>query len=352
MIWIRADANSEIGSGHMMRCLSIADACKELGEQVCFLIADEGGVELLSKRGHDYIVLGTDYQRMEEELQPGMGERQLQRLLGEHPHGLLLIDSYFVTEQYLKALREYAKVVYMDDIPRFAYPVDAIVNYNIYGEDMEYDGECGTFFLGPGFAPLREQFQKVEYQVRSEAKNVLITTGGSDKYNLAGKILDEVMTKEGTKELCYHVVSGVFNPHRTYLEKLAEKNGNIKVHCNVTDMAGLMKECDIAITAGGSTVYELSAVGVPTLCFSFVDNQELIVENFYRKGLVAYGGNYLKEQEAFAGNVAEALHELAANEQLRRSYSNRQRALVDGSGAKRLAGELCQMAGRKIVTGQ
>lgn len=347
MMWIRADANSEIGSGHIMRCLSIADACKELGEQVCFLVADEGGVELLSKRGHDYIVLGTDYQRMEEELQPGMGERQLQRLLGEHPHGLLLIDSYFVTEQYLKALREYAKVVYMDDIPRFSYPVDAIVNYNIYGEDMEYSGETGKLFLGPEFAPLREQFQNVEYQVSPVAKNVLITTGGSDKYNLAGKILEEVLSREGIKELYYHVVSGAYNPHLAYLEQLAKEHSNIKLHCNVTDMAGLMKECDIAITAGGSTMYELSAVGVPTLCFSFVDNQELIVENFYRKGLVAYGGNYLKEQEAFAGNVAEALQELVAKEELRRSCSNRQRALVDGNGAKRLAGELRRMLKRE-----
>jgi len=343
MIWIRADANSEIGSGHMMRCLSIADACRKLGEQVCFLIADEGGVELLSKRGHDYIVLGTDYQRMEEELHPGMGERQLQRLLGEHPHGLLLIDSYFVTEQYLKTLREYAKVVYMDDIPRFAYPVDAIVNYNIYGEDMEYDRETEKFFLGPKFAPLREQFQDVEYQVSPLVKNVLITTGGSDKYNLAGKILEEVLIREEIKELCYHVVSGVFNPHQAYLEQLAKEHSNIKLQCNVTDMAGLMKECDIAITAGGSTMYELSAVGVPTLCFSFVDNQELIVENFYRKGLVVYGGNYLKEQEAFAGNVAEALSGLWVNTELRRGYSSRQRALVDGKGAFRLAGELCKM---------
>ena len=90
-------------------------------------------------------------------------------------------------------------------------------------------------------------------------------------------------------------------------------------------------------------MYELSAVGVPILCFSFVDNQELIVENFYRKGLVAYGGNYLKEQEDFAGNVAKALEGLLVNTELRRSYSSRQRALVDGNGAHRLALKLVEM---------
>lgn len=348
MIWIRADAGKNIGSGHVMRCLSIAAGLQKAGQEICFITADEAPRELLEARGIKYLVLHTAYNRMEEELDV------LEPLLSEHRPELLLIDSYHVTEAYFRRVGKYAKTVYMDDIPRFAYAVDGVANYNIYGEDMPYRElycrektvhELPRLFLGPAYAPLREQFRESQYKVRSKAEHVLITTGGSDRYNLAGKILQEVLGREKLQDLHYHVVSGAFNPHLGELEKLAAHYGGIQIYRNVSDMAGLMKQCDMAITAGGSTMYELSAVGIPTLCFSFVDNQELIVENFYRKKLVAYGGNYLKEQERFAGNVADALTFLAGEEALRRRYSDRQRMLVDGKGAERLAEGLCKMIG-------
>lgn len=368
MIWIRADANKDIGSGHVMRCLSIAAALQKMGEQVCFIVADEGAATLLQDRGQEYKILHTVYKDMESELERFCG------MLCEQKPDLLLVDSYFTTEKYLRKVREVVRVAVMDDVPRFAYPVDGIVNYNIYGADLKYEevmrkadernGEGCTcagdlpegrtrrgtqhcLCLGTAYAPLREQFQGIAYTVRQVVGDVLITTGGSDKYNLAGKILEAVLAKKETSGLGYHVVSGAFNPHLPYLQELAEKHTNIKLYQNVRDMASLMQQADIAITAGGSTMYELCAVGVPILCFSFVDNQELIVETFAGKGLVAYGGNYLKEKEAFAGNVTEALAALAGSFEARQSYSSRERQLVDGKGAHRLAEALCEWAARK-----
>lgn len=340
MIWIRADANKEIGSGHMMRCLSIAEALQQKGKEVRFLVADESAKELLRSKGQNYRILNSSYDKMEEELEELIG------MLAEYQPDLLLIDSYYVTENYLRSLREYVKVIYMDDIPRFAYPVDGIINYNIYGDSMPY-GEMAPdggqeLLLGPSYAPLRKQFREVTYTVRPVAENVLITTGGSDKYNLAGRILKEVLAGAANSKLHYHVVSGAFNPHYSMLEELAGEHGNISLYRNVTDMAELMQKCDIAITAGGSTMYELCAVGVPTLCFSFVDNQELIVKTFLQKKLVAYGGDYLTEKEMFPANVAAALEALAGDRELRQWYSDRVRQLVDGCGADRIAEALCR----------
>lgn len=348
MIGIRADANREIGLGHVMRCLSIADALRAEGQQVCFILADNNAEELLKGRGQEYHILNSAYNRMEEELE------DLQKFLKEKKIGLFLIDSYQVTENYLARLKSMVKTIYMDDIPKFAYPVDGIINYNIYGGDMPYQELTLTrngqkepkLWLGPAYAPLREQFQGIDYKFRPVAENVLITTGGSDKYNLAGSILEAVLTKEDTaeytRELHYHVVSGAFNPNYHFLEEMAGKYPNIHLYQNVTNMAELMEKCDVAITAGGSTMYELCAVGVPIICFSFVDNQELIVENFYKKNLVAYGGNYLKEKEAFSGNVARALTELVKDEKLRQEFSRKARQLVDGQGAERIAAALCE----------
>ncbi|MBE5868302.1 MAG: UDP-2,4-diacetamido-2,4,6-trideoxy-beta-L-altropyranose hydrolase [Lachnospiraceae bacterium] len=336
MIWIRADAGENIGSGHIMRCLSVAAALKKAGEEVRFVTANEDACSLLAGAGADCLVLRSAYNKMEEELQV------LEPLLDRYRPDLLLIDSYYITENYFCSVGKYTKVVYMDDIPRFVYPVDGIINYNIYGESMPYSeqasGKVPVLLLGPSYAPLREQFWENEYEVRSEVKHVLITTGGGDRYNLAGKILHEVLGRPQLGGMCFHVVSGMFNPYYDELAKIgAWAPDRVQLYRNLSDMAGLMKDCDVAITAAGSTVYELCAVGVPMLCFSYVDNQELIVEHFKRRQLVAYGGNYLREKEAFAGNVADALTFLAGQEGLRQQYSERQRLLVDGRGAERIA---------------
>jgi len=341
MIFIRADANKEIGSGHVMRCLSIAAALKQTGKEVCFLVADEEAGALLEACQQRYTVLHSDYSDMEGEL------GKLREIFESASPELMLIDSYYVTEHYLRETGKITRTAYVDDIPLFAYPVDMLINYNIYGKDLDYEATTASagkddavekqLLLGASYAPVREQFCNVNYELRPRVENVLVTTGGSDKYNLAEMILKELLGREDTGKLQYHVVSGIYNPHFRRLEELKRQHPGVHLYQNVTDMAGLMKKCDVAITAGGSTVYELCAVGVPMLCFSFVDNQRKIVDSLRDGKLVEYGGNYTAERECFAGNIADALERLMKSEQLRKQYSDAERRLVDGKGAQRIA---------------
>lgn len=333
MIWIRADANREIGTGHVMRCLSIARAINKCGQQVCFLTADESAVPLFEAGGQEYRVLHTDYTRMEEELP------QLTELFSEEKPQFFLADSYFVTAEYLRRIREYVPVGYMDDKCISGFPVDVLINYNIFAREALYGTvNAGTrLLLGTEYVPLREEFSGVEYPVREKAEQVLITTGGSDRYNLAGQLLEQVLANPETKRLRYAVVSGAYNVNLPKLREIERKHENVRICCNVTDMSRLMRESDIAVSAGGSTMYELCAVGVPIICFSFVDNQERIVEGFVKQGLVSFGGNYLTQGEKMLAHVAEHIAGLAADKTLRLSYSERQRQLVDGRGAMRIA---------------
>ena len=335
MIVIRADANSKIGMGHVMRCLSVAKKLMEKGEQVLFLTADENPAPVLLREKIPYRVLHTDYSRMEEELSVSMP------VIREQKPGAVLIDSYYVTKQYLCSVREAARTVYMDDLYAFSYPVDMLINYNIYADDLCYRKDNSmagtTFLLGPSYAPLREEFSDVPYTVKGEAERILITTGGSDSYNLAGGFLQEALQKESTKYKIYHVVSGSLNPHLKELSFLAEAHENIVLHKNVTHMAELMRECDVAISAGGSTMYELSAVGVPVITFSFAKNQEKIAETFSNLGYAAWGGNYLSDQEKMVPAVIRIMAELCADKQRRMAYSSKARTLVDGRGAERVA---------------
>ena len=341
MIGIRADANSEIGTGHVMRCLSIAVALQKCGQEVCFILADEAAADLLETKGQKYLVLHSDYTQMEAEVP------KLCRALEENSMETLLIDSYFVTAEYLEQVGKIVRTVYMDDLNMIPYPVDVVVNYNIYGDLLPYKEnavkETTQFLLGTAYAPLREEFQHVEYAVRDVVQNVLVTTGGADKYNLAGQILQKVLQYPVTKDLQYHVVSGAFNQNFPALQELAGKYANVHIHQNVTKMAELMKNCDVAITAGGSTMYELSAVGVPIICFSFAENQEQLVQTFVRKQKVCFGGNYLTERQALFDHIAENLGLLIVQNEIREKYSKAGRTLVDGQGTLRIARAICEL---------
>lgn len=375
MVVIRADANSKIGMGHVMRCLSVADALLKRGEEVLFVTADDTPVPLLTKKGIPYRVLHTDYADMEAELP------ELWEVLRELPQGAespdaalaqkntsILVDSYYVTEKYLAALKKRITTIYMDDIYAFSYPVDMLINYNIYGEEMGYEKDAAfadtKLLLGTEYVPLREEFSagagyaQSRKELSAETENVtpaedrlhqtaeqgrtadggiLITTGGSDSFNLAGQLLMEAMKYDALKEKEYHVVSGSLNPHIGELQALAQKHENIHIHCNVTNMAELMAESEVALSAGGSTLYELCAVGVPVIAFSFAENQERLVQTFVKRGIAQYGGNYRTDGNKMIQNTIAGLETLLEDKNLRTEYRKKARTLVDGKGAERIA---------------
>lgn len=375
MVVIRADANSKIGMGHVMRCLSVADALLKRGEEVLFVTADDTPVPLLTKKGIPYRVLHTDYADMEAELP------KLWNALSELPQGpgvpeaalpqkntSILVDSYYVTEKYLAALKKRITTIYMDDIYAFSYPVDMLINYNIYGEEMGYEKDAAfadtKLLLGANYVPLREEFSagagyaQSRKELSAETENVtsaedrlhqtaeqgrtadggiLITTGGSDSFNLAGQLLMEAMKYDALKTKEYHVVSGSLNPHIGELQALAQKHENIHIHCNVTNMAELMAESKVALSAGGSTLYELCAMGVPVIAFSFAENQERLVQTFVKRGIAQYGGNYRTDGNKMIQNTIAGLETFLEDKNLRSEYRKKARTLVDGKGAERIA---------------
>jgi spore coat polysaccharide biosynthesis predicted glycosyltransferase SpsG len=255
----------------------------------------------------------------------------------------ILIDSYFVTEHYLRELSIYYTITYMDDRNYVPYPVQNVINYNIYGEETAYK-QIGNhsnirtkYLIGCSYVPLRTEFQEVSYRVNEKILSVLITTGGSDKYNIAGKLIDAVKKAGLTINLEIHVVSGVFNYNLPYLIEEARTDPKIHIHQNVTNMSMLMQQCDVAIAAGGSTMYELCAVGVPSICFSLAENQKLMVEYFKMNGLALYAGDYQEVKDELIGEITRLLNYLNENVEDRRALSNSVRQLVDGYGTERIA---------------
>ena len=164
MILFRADGSNRIGSGHIMRCLSLADAAGERGMDCLFVTAGAEFRDIIQDRGYRCIVLGTDYTDMESELPT------LTRILSREKPDTIIADSYQVTANYLETLRHYGKLVYIDDLAAFAYPVDALINYSLGAEDVDYKALYAgqtepKMLIGPRYIPLRRDFQNLIFVI-------------------------------------------------------------------------------------------------------------------------------------------------------------------------------------------
>lgn len=329
MLYIRVDMNNRIATGHMMRCLSIADAAKSLGEEVTFILADNQALGLIKKRGHHAIVLRIPWDDKELEL------KFLKKIIWDYQISRLLVDSYQVTPAYLGELKKYTEVFYIDDINAFHYPVDALICYANYWEKFKHreNYENVKLYLGTEYTPLRTGFSDCgEKNIRPGVEHLLLLSGGSDPYGILDGILERIH-RERYRQVS--VICGIYYPRYKELCEKYKKNENVRIYQGIPDVVRYMREADMAVSAGGTTLYELCAAGTPAISYSFADNQLGNVEKFDEDGLISYAGDLRKDP--VADRVAGFLEYYGQNQQLRRERSLRMQELVDGKGALRIA---------------
>ena len=338
MFYIRADANKEIATGHIMRCLSIALELKKRNIDTTFITADYQADEFILARGFQTICLDSEWNNLNSEID------KMEVLIKEKSIKRLLVDSYFITNEYLENLSRKTKIIYIDDLGEISYPVNKIINYNIYGKEIDYHKLVGSnevkLFLGTEYAPLREEFQNITPIFRKEVKSIFISTGGTDNYNIAGTILAKIAQKEKYENIDFHVISGKMNGNFPKLMKLAEQNTNIFIHSNVQRMSEIMCQCDVAVSACGSTMYELCCCGLPIITFSFADNQKLGVKAFEKAGVAVNCGDARDGLEELVEKIEQAMEYLIKDCKLRNTMYKSAISLVDGQGVKRLVNEL------------
>lgn len=340
IIGIRADGNAALGMGHLMRCISIAAALEKQGARCIFFTAGEQAGELLREKGFPCEVLDTDYRDMEAEL-PG-----LKKMAESYDLKLWLVDSYQITQSYVQVLRKSCPVIYLDDVGEQIYEADGLMNYNIYGDRLGYEARCPAhmrLFLGTDYVPVKEEFVTTPYTVREEVQNVLITMGGSDTLNITGQ-LSQSLLQRLPKEIGLTLICGRFNPHLQELMQLQESTHRVRVLVDVADMWNRLAQADLAVSAAGSTMYELSTMGVPTVCCFYVENQRRIAEGFEARVGMCNAGDYAAEPEMVLERLTEAVIDLAENKEMRKKLSARMKRVTDGQGAARLAREILKCA--------
>lgn len=359
VIIFRVDANEKIASGHLMRCLTIAEECRKQGENCRFLLAEDKETNRITERGFSYHVLNSAWDQLDTEV------GSLQQYLAENPCKWLVVDSYQATAGYLQRLNKICPVLYLDDFGEVGYDVTAVLHYGLVQDPEKYTADYlqneVQALAGPEYIPLREEFQPAHLaELREKQKGrqsgqgkggsdsdrmvdqpaVLITTGGTDPYHVTEQVLKYCLADGTFHNYQYQVVVGSMNDHAQELRQLAEEYtvdgvSPISLHFGVTHMSDLMCQCDYAISAGGTTLYELCACGVPTVCFSFTDNQLPAVHLLEEQQVMCYAGD--ARGGDLPAEIGKYLSEYIRHPEKAIQHQKRMRKLVDGRGGWRIA---------------
>ena len=347
MIVFRVDANEKVATGHLMRCLAIAEECRKQGEICQFLLAEDKETDRIKERGFSCHILNSAWDHLDTEVE------LLQRYLIENPCKWLVVDTYQATAGYLQRINEMCPVLYLDDFGEEDYAVTAVLHYGIVKNPEKYAKHYSQrgvqALVGSEYIPLREEFQPTHLaelrKNRIDSQSILLTTGGTDPYHVTEGVLEYCMNDQASHNYHFHVVVGSMNDHVQELQQLAEEHAKegsspITLHFGVKHMSDLMCQCDYAISAGGTTLYELCACGIPTVCFSFTDNQLPAVQLLEQQQIMRYAG------DAREGEIGEKigvhLAKYMENPEETAQYRDRMSLLVDGRGVWRIASFLCQ----------
>jgi UDP-2,4-diacetamido-2,4,6-trideoxy-beta-L-altropyranose hydrolase len=338
-ITFRVDASTQMGIGHVMRCLALAEVLQENGANVGFICRKHDGnlidkirtygfnvseLELLqdvqtdNKLAHSYW-LGVTQQHDAKEC---INILQLEKV------DWLIVDHYALDEDWHNELNKYCnKLMVIDDIADRKFQCDVLLNQNLGICKDDYKDKVPNnceLLLGCDYALFRPEFLK--YRSKSlfkrkstrEVKNILVSMGGSDNENITYKILQKL---DGNFNIV--VVLGAISVHKEMIEKYAVGK-TIKVVFDVVNMAQLMFDADLSIGAGGATSWERCCLGLPTLMYITADNQKNVAKNLNKSGAVK-----------IVRNLKSDLTEISSNFNLWINMSNQATKVCDGMGGLR-----------------
>ena len=313
----------KIGFGHITRCISLCQAFKEQNILPQFVVNGDNIMRELLKENS----LIFDWLKEKERLLKIVSDSEI-----------VIIDSYLADISLYEQISCLTKVpVYIDDIKRLDYPRGIVVNGGIFAEELSYNEINGALFLlGTRYSLLRKPFWNIKgKKINKEIKSVVVTFGGCDDNNMTPNVLK--FLNEEYPHFIKNVVIGRGFRNIKEIQEFKDKNVNLVYYPDAEEMKGLMLESDIAISAGGYTLYELARTGVPTVGVCMCGNQVKNLKGWHEKGFVEYAGWY--EDEDLLSKVYAAFKLLSCYD-IRAERSQIGTEFVDGKGAERVLSAL------------
>lgn len=339
MIYIRTDANNVIATGHVMRCLTIAEELVYQKKKVCFVVSDEESTALIKDTRYPIIVTNSKWDQVDVEVEYALLSQYAKK--GD----ILIIDSYFLHSDYSSKMRKIFKVVVFDDMFSEKKSADIVINYNVFYRNFDYkkryqNDDC-QLLLGEKYVPLRSQFRSIKPNdtVRESAcPKVLLMCGGGDKEDMILKSLRwlEKYDSEIFSQIQWNIVVGSYYPSKEKLDRFIRLFPNIKLFVNIENMAQLMQKCDICITAASTVLYECCAMQLPTLFFVVAEDQKYDAEFFTKNDMMIYCGNFKANMREALMRMDEQLCKLLLDKRRQQNMKKLMSDFVDGYGVERI----------------
>jgi UDP-2,4-diacetamido-2,4,6-trideoxy-beta-L-altropyranose hydrolase len=331
-ILFQVDANTHIGMGHLKRCLSLAQAIQQLGSECSFLTTRNDFVQ------RHLSILGIPHQWAEQADIDAAEVKQVRTFADKQGAGVVVVDSYAARQDYLTALRDAGLcVVAIDDLALFPFPCQLVVNGGAQARQLPYTSSSGDtrFLLGTKYALLSPEYWRGNKRsLQKTVREILITMGGSDAHGLTSRLLKALDELQGK-----FAVTAIVGP----LYQNPAEVGGVAKHChrpsriivNPKSIRSSLLCADIAISAGGQTLYELAATGTPTVAIQVADNQRDSLCALTVKGVNVAAGSAADPQ--LIEKVKSSVTKLMSDYETRSRMSRSGQRLVDGKGALRTA---------------
>lgn len=342
----RVDASTQIGSGHVMRCLTLADTLSQKSHQVIFICREYPGhlIELIKRKG--YIVYSLPFSEYNEYnsqmpnnnyakwlwIDANEDAKQTQEVISDKRIDWLIIDHYGLDATWEKSMRPYAhKIMCIDDLANRPHDCDILLDQNFYQNlEYRYDGLVSNIclkLLGPKYALMRPELGKIKEKRKSlgkfgphSTKNILVYMGASDLNNITGYVLQTLLNIPNVDNYDIHVVTGAINPHKDQIKNLCDANSFLHYYHQPLNYLDLLTDMDLAISAGGTSTYERCYIGLPSIVFILAMNQKNLVTD-----IAHYGAHYYCENNQF--NFQSIVKKIENNFI---SYQAKMSALLDG----------------------
>ena len=295
-IAFRTDASLQIGTGHVMRCLTLADALRERGAQSTLICRPHAGhlLDLIQQRGHTAKALAPADDTFTSPADPchakwlgtdwASDAVQTQHALGDQVVDWLVVDHYALDRRWEQTMRPHTRrILAIDDLADRPHDCDLLLDQNLGRQAKDYGGLLSRHtqtLIGPAYALLRPEFAQwrehsLQRRAQPQVKNLLITMGGVDQANATGQVLDALTHCELPADLRITVVMGPTAPWLVHVQAQATAMPRpTQVLAGVSNMAQLMAESDLCIGAAGSTSWERCCLGLPAIQLVLADNQK------------------------------------------------------------------------------
>jgi UDP-2,4-diacetamido-2,4,6-trideoxy-beta-L-altropyranose hydrolase len=341
ILLVRADASVSTGTGHIMRCLALAQAWQAAGGSVKAVLAESTTAIEERLRGEAIEVV-----RVDATPASARDAERTAQLAQEMQAQSVVIDGYGFHSDYQKAIksRDLRLLVIDDHLHAGHYSADLVLNQNAHAEENLYRSRepYTRLLLGPRYAMLRREFaswRNWKREISSTARRILVTMGGSDPDNFTLRVLNALpMVERESLEIV--VVIGGSNPHEVSVREAAAALGtrmNLRLLKNAANMPELMAWADVAVSGAGTTCWEMCFLGLPALLVDLAENQLPVAQRLDELGVAHHIGS---SQDCSSAKVGAELTRLLASVETRRNMSSRGRELVDGRGASRVCDAL------------